>query len=238
MPKHHQPFIFKHFHLQHHQSPMPIGVDSMLLGSWVDCSNAKTILDIGTGCGLLAFMCAQRNAETRIIGIDISEEAIVEAEENRLSSPWPKRMRFIQKDLLHYKLDNSIDLIISNPPFFDSKNMVSPNEERALARNQIALDLKDIFTFAQSHLSPNGKLALVLPIDAFEKIESLTNHFKLSIHRNCTIFPKANKPAHRMLLEITKSKKPVINSAMKIRTETGAYTDEYKILTQEFYLNA
>ena len=53
-------FRFQRFSMTHARSPMKIGTDGVLLGAWCDGSQARWALDVGTGCGLIALMLAQR----------------------------------------------------------------------------------------------------------------------------------------------------------------------------------
>nr|HRC67440.1 tRNA (adenosine(37)-N6)-methyltransferase TrmM [Bacteroidales bacterium] len=63
-------FRFKQFEIEDNQSTMKVCTDSVILGAWVAIGEAERILDIGTGCGLLSLMCAQRS-KAWITGIDI-----------------------------------------------------------------------------------------------------------------------------------------------------------------------
>ena len=75
-------FRFRHFTVMQEKSAFKVGTDSVLLGAWADVANAASILDIGTGTGILALMCAQRNTSAWIKAIDIDEASVLEAKEN------------------------------------------------------------------------------------------------------------------------------------------------------------
>ena len=77
--KSHKPFRFKHFSIYQEFAAMKIGTDGILLGAWVNCHNCKSILDIGTGTGVIALMIAQRNENASIDGIEIDDNAIISA---------------------------------------------------------------------------------------------------------------------------------------------------------------
>ena len=98
---------------------MKVGTDGCLLGSWADVSQCKRILDIGTGSGLVAIMCAQRSSAA-IIGDEIDSEAAAQAAENVAHSPWSNRIEIINCDALEYSSAEPFDAIVSNPPFFSS----------------------------------------------------------------------------------------------------------------------
>ena len=74
-------FTFKQFHLEQDRCAMKVGTDGILLGSWADCANAKRILDMGTGTGLLALMLAQRS-HAQIDAVELDLAASKQAQEN------------------------------------------------------------------------------------------------------------------------------------------------------------
>lgn len=222
--------------MQHHLSPMPIGTDSVLLGSWVPLQHSKHILDVGTGCGLLALICAQRSGNSQITGIDISEKAINEATENAAQSPWSDRLSFVHCPLQKHRSQVPIDLIISNPPYFDAKGLKSENTERALARHNSMLPLEFLFEYAFQNLSLKGSLALVLPYSCLEELQDLAKQNKLHCARMLRIQPHPNKAFNRLLIAYTKTPTQTITQDLNIRTEQGQYSAEYRQLTQDFYL--
>ena len=85
-------FRFKQFSVLNDKTAMKVGTDGMLLGVWCDVSNAHRVLDVGTGCGLISLMVAQRKPNAIIHGIDIDEGAIAEARHNFIQSPWSSRL--------------------------------------------------------------------------------------------------------------------------------------------------
>ena len=83
---------------------MKVGTDGCLLGGWFNTTDCKRILDIGCGSGLIALMAAQR-CNAWITGIEIDNEAAVQATENVNNSPWKERIKVINCDALHQGTD-------------------------------------------------------------------------------------------------------------------------------------
>ena len=81
------------------------------------CTNAKYILDVGAGSGLISLQLAQRNPWASITSIEIDPAAAAQAKENIQSSPWSDRMEVICSDFRDYHAENKFDLIVSNPPY-------------------------------------------------------------------------------------------------------------------------
>ncbi len=84
--------MFRHFRILHGNSTMKVGTDAVLVGALTKIHpSVRTILDVGTGCGIIALMLAQRsNAE--IVAIDIDKPSVEEATINFGNSPWPDRL--------------------------------------------------------------------------------------------------------------------------------------------------
>ena len=96
---------------------MKVGTDGVLLGSWA-CSNADyeplRVLDVGTGTGLIALFLAQRFPNAQVIAIDIDPDAVAQARDNFLSSPFANRLTAIGQSLQDMKTDKAFDAIVCN----------------------------------------------------------------------------------------------------------------------------
>src|ERR1043165_4840062 len=86
-------FHFKRFSVHHDRCTMKVGTDAVLLGAWANTAEAKRILDVGTGSGVIALMLAQRTDEnTSIDAIEIEKNDAEQAKENVMNSPWPGKI--------------------------------------------------------------------------------------------------------------------------------------------------
>ena len=85
-------FRFKQFVISHEKSAMKVGTDGVLLGSWVSCKRANTILDVGCGSGLITLMLAQRNFKSNIKGVELDTLASEEARLNVSNTVWQNRI--------------------------------------------------------------------------------------------------------------------------------------------------
>lgn len=95
-------FRFKQFEIKQEQTPMKVGTDGVLLGSWCRVEEAESVLDIGTGTGLLALMIAQRNPKAQITAIDIDPAAATEAKENVANSKFSPQISVINQSLENF----------------------------------------------------------------------------------------------------------------------------------------
>lgn len=234
-------FRFKRFAVANDRSAMKVGTDSVTLGAWVTVDSVRSALDVGSGCGVLALMLAQRGVE-RIIGIEIDGEAAMESRMNVAASPWPERVEIIHADATEWsaweekkrekrETPTSFDLIISNPPYFSSE-LLSPEESRATARHEGSLSFATLMKLADRHLAPGGRLAIVAPTDRENDIEWEATLQRLSIVRKCGLSTSPRKAPKRVMYEFAKGDLPREEDTLLI-----VNSDAYRQLTNDFYLD-
>ena len=230
-------FRFKQFEIHDELSAMKIGTDGVLLGAWVDIADARSILDVGTGTGLVAIMCAQRNAQARVHGIDIVEVAATEAKQNMARTAWRDRLSAEHADLRNYIPDVRYDHIVSNPPFFLT-TLQSPDAARAMARHADTLPYADLVSAAERLLEPGGRLSVVLPTECAATFRRIAFE-RLWLSRITEVVTREGEAPKRTLMEFRLSDSPLMPRAdsLTIQTKDGSYTEEYRRLTEEFYLN-
>jgi tRNA1Val (adenine37-N6)-methyltransferase len=227
-------FKFKQFSIDGGQAGMPVSTDGVLLGAWAFTHHPKTILDIGTGTGLLALMCAQRFSDAQITAIDIDDFAFEAAQHNSNASSWGQRIHVLQGDILHTSLTPSFDAIICNPPYFNSGEL-SHDPQRATARHTNQLAHHTLLVRAKSLLNDEGQACFILPVyEGGQFIEqALTLGWQLKLR--CTVQPTVHKPAHRLLIELSLTSVNPIDSQLIIHSSNG-YSEAFIVLTQDFYL--
>lgn len=226
-------FQFKHFQIQQKHAALKVGTDSMVLGSLCHWDNPKRLLDIGTGTGVLSLMSAQRFAFREIIGLEISEQAVLDARINAQNSPFQSPISIVNQAIQDYSSEEGFDAIISNPPFFENSQK-NPDEHKTLARHTESLSFSELAQAISRLLTPNGKAWIIVPFESTDNIVQLAKENNLFPMDLITLFGKPDKPT-RMILSLGKQEMEIQTSSLCIRTENGSYTDEYKVLTKEFH---
>ena len=150
---------------------MKVGTDGVLLGAWVDVDRCNRILDVGTGTGLIALMLAQRS-EALIEAIDIDAAACEQAQENAATSPFAGRVQVTHTAFANFDNAHPYDLIVSNPPYF-ARSLKCPDQQRSTARHNDTLPLDELLQDCRKRLTPTGRVALILPYDRKEELESV-----------------------------------------------------------------
>lgn len=216
---------------------MKVGIDGVLLGAWANVENCDSILDIGTGTGLIALMLAQRSHAT-IDAIDIDGNAILQAKENIENSPWEQRIstQKIALQELTTNCPNRYDLIVSNPPYFVNSTK-TPLENRTAARHTDSLSHEELVQHAKLLLKPTGRLCIILPlIEGFQCIE-YASKTGLYCNKQVTVYPKPSALAKRLLLEF--SLFPTLKTCSELTIEADErhhYSPDFSTLAKDFYL--
>lgn len=242
-------FRMKRFAICDNLSANKIGVDGVLTGSWaMICESDRNILDVGCGCGIISIMMAQRHPSAMIYGIDIDINAIVEASQNASTTEWRNRLNFYQFDFSQLgekessDLPPEFDLIISNPPFFDSG--VDPTESlRMTARHAGSLSPAVLIEKSAGLLSESGRLVFICPYYDADRYEELSRANGLMLNRKCIIKGRPELPPKRVIFEFCRKDSGSDDSEENPKTETliieespGNYSEDYIALGKPFYL--
>lgn len=212
---------------------MKVGTDGTLLGAWAAIPASvphPTVLDVGTGTGLIALMMAQRFPQAGIKAIDIDGEAVAQATENIEASPFASRIS-VSKIAVQDLTDGRFDAIVCNPPFF-TEALTCPDERRTTARHTLFLTYGELMAAAGRLLSDVGEVSVVIPTDFMSDMNSAAAIAGLHPSRVCYVKTTARKPAKRVLLAY---------SRLRPQDDTDMRTivigdEEYNRMTGDFYL--
>ena len=232
-------FAFKLFTVYHNQCAMKVGTDGVLLGAWIITSGVQTLLDVGTGSGLIALMCAQRS-EAFIEAVEIDEKAFNQAVDNCRNSPWNNRIQVFHGPFQQFARlsEKKYDLIVSNPPYF--RNSLKPQTSaRMRARHDVHLNYESLIYWSATLLSPKGRLGVIVPFDDathFTELAYLSGLYPLRLTK---VIPHAGKTYTRCLAEYSKRMDVscITDELVIKREDRNEYTDDFKSLTGDFYLN-
>jgi len=213
---------------------MKVGTDGVLLGCWAPTPHLPfdhlpfTILDVGTGSGLIARMLMQRCPEAKVEGIDIDADAAEQAKENGVHAYCAKLQEW----------QGSYDLIVSNPPYFQN-SLKNPDAGRKTARHTDTLSYADLVKHSARLLKEDGLLALILPAEAETEVRQLAAAEGMYLTRITRVYSKENKPAKRVLLLFEKSRPrdlEITTDSLILEDEKGGRSAAYSELCKEFYL--
>lgn len=228
-------FQFKQFFIAHDRCAMKVNTDGILLGSIADVRQARHILDIGTGTGLIAIMLAQRSSPTcQITALEIEPNAYQQAVQNAQHSAWSDRITILQSNLFEADFEHQFDLIVSNPPYF-SDSLASKTAERDLARGITQSHLAWL-NQAKKWLAEKGKISFILPTQEAEKLLEQSQTSGLFCNEIYRIIAKTGQAPKRFILTFGFTSQVRQEKTLIVYNEQNQYTPDFVALTQAFYL--
>jgi tRNA1Val (adenine37-N6)-methyltransferase len=228
-------FRFKQFNVVQNKVAMKVNTDGVLLGAWAETTEAKYILDLGTGTGVIALMMAQKSNQAVIDAIDIDHDAFVQAKANFEQSKWSNRLTAFHSSLQDFSAGKKYDLIISNPPYFVD-NFKTENEKKNIAKHSTALTYEELIAGINLLLSEAGKGFLVVPIFNTSLLQFLTERENLFVTKQTDVIAVDGKKPYLAMLRLERQKKNVSKSVITIKNKASEFTTDYINLTKEFYL--
>jgi tRNA1Val (adenine37-N6)-methyltransferase len=219
-------------------------VDALILYSFVNMHRAYRIADLGAGSGIVGILLAKKYHDSEVALIEIQNSLAGLAEKNVLLNNLKKRVYVVKADIKtltpptlplvrggirwgHY------DLVVSNPPFRRQKTgLISPTDEKAIARHEIELKLADLIQASCSLLKSKGRFCMIYhPSRLVELIDALREKH-LEPKRLRFVHSNLMTEAKMVLVEAIKDGRTEmkIENPLYIYREDGTYTDEMKAL--------
>lgn len=228
-------FVFKQFRLHHHQSSMKVGTDAVLLGAWAPTPEQERVLDVGTGCGILALMLAQRGA-SHVDAIDPDQPSVEEARLNFANSPWKEKLHVHHIKLQDYRgIPGGYSLMICNPPYF-RQHLTSEARRRATARHDFLLPPEDLALHAVRLGSDNSRICLIYKTRFFNDLLYAMAQGGWFLHRRQDVVGCPGGQITLTLSEWRRQPADVITMpVLKIRDDDGSWHPDYRNLTSAFY---
>lgn len=214
---------------------MKVGTDAVLLGAWVDLTGALSILDVGTGCGVIALMLAQRTQQSQIHALEPDPASVEEAGGNFLNSRWADRLTLHRGLIQAFDADAEFDLLVSNPPYFVD-SLLPPSGTRQAARHEGSMTHEQLLTKAKTLLRPSGRLAVVLPTVEGDRFRRLAGTVGFRCRRSLAFFSKAEKPQERWLMEFGFDAVDERQEKLVLYDRDGVKSDSYTKLVDNFLL--
>jgi tRNA1Val (adenine37-N6)-methyltransferase len=232
-------FEFKKFKIKQDKCAMRVSTDAVLLGAWVIPNGSTSILDIGTGTGVIALMLAQKS-NANIVAIDIDKESTEQAKLNVAESIYNSKVSVLHSSFqeLVRTSNQKFNLIVTNPPYFID-SLKNSNDTRTNARHTDSLSFEDLLTGVKKLLDEKGKFCLILPKNEatlFREMAQSKGLYLSKLLRIRTRLEKDSEKRHLMQFEFKESE--FSESTLVIEKDSHRnYTQEYKDLTKDYYLH-
>ena len=227
-------FVFKQFKVEHDQCAMKVSTDGILLGAWADLSGANTLLDIGTGTGLLALMCKQRQPALSITAVEIDEAAYKQAQQNIASSPWPN-ITVKHTTIQAFEQAAPFDVVISNPPYFN-RSLKGLSDARNTARHTDGLSFDELIHAYMRLSHEHSCFNVILPTTEAGLFIDLAKQSGLYLNAHCQVKTTPSKAFSRSLMRFSLVNTLPELTSLCIKDDNNRYSDDYIALCKAFYL--
>ena len=228
-------FNFKQFTIRQDRCAFRVGTDGVILGAYADVSTAKRILDIGSGTGLIALMLAQRS-KADITALEPDNESYQQLLENISASKWDDRIHAVNGIIQEYNPGFRFDLIVSNPPYFIN-SIKNPDARRSAARHNDNLSHQDLLKSVSELLEDKGIFSVIMPFAEGNIFIAEASEYGLFCNSILKIKPLPASDIRRLVVSLSRHKTKTAEKYLTI--EHGPrheFTEEYKVLTRDFYL--
>ena len=230
-------FRFKQFLVNQEHCAMKVCTDACILGAYANANGSTTLLDIGTGTGLLSLMMAQRYPNLKIDAVEIDALAAKQAKDNFKNSPWSNKLRIIEGDVKAYSfsINKKYEYIICNPPFYEG-HLKPGNKANTIARHSDELTLEELSEAVSKLLKPGGKFSVLLPPEGVRQLEAILLTKKLFLNKSFLIKDRVELPVIRIIAEFSFDQKVTTTKTLIIKKDKENYNDDFKALLKGFYL--
>ncbi len=235
------PFRYKRFLIDQEHAAHPSGTDGVLLGAWAGVGECRSILDIGTGTGLVALFLAQRTENQpvdQIVGVETDPGSSACAARNFKASPWSNRLFAVEQRVQHFAKTSvaKFDLIVSNPPFFNAGSP-APEPARRQSRRTDTLSPDELLDAVLELLAPRGRFCAILPPNEGRQFCEKAACRGLYFTQVTAVLPRKGKPVERLLLEFERQPYNFRRSQLAMYEHGEQPSAAFMELTAAFYLD-
>ncbi len=210
------------------------GIDAVLLSGFAEVRSGETVLDLGTGTGILPLLLSAKTEAEKLIGLEIQPESAEMARRSVELNGLAERISIVNGDLKDVSSlfgRGTADVVVSNPPYMTGGHgLVNPADAKAIARHEIACTFSDVARAAATVLRPGGRVYLVHRPFRLPELMTVLSGAGLEPKRMRLVYPSAEKEPELVLLGCVKGGKPSLKTEkpLILKNESGDYTREVR----------
>lgn len=225
-------FTTQYFRIEQSREVFHVGTDAVLLSFLSSIGDAKNIMEVGTGTGIIALICAQRNSAAQIVALDLDENAVELSNRNFKNSPFSDRLQAIQADYSAFESKQEFDLIVCNPPYFEPNS----SAKHVFARQTLHWDASMFMQKSSDLLSVNGIVSIIIPADQEWRYSDSACKFGLFLKRKVDVYGIENGSVTRKILEYSRNSGECFHQTFVVEKSPRKYSDDYLELTKDFHV--
>jgi len=244
-------FQCKQFIVHQQHTSMKVCTDACLFGAWVSqktlVQNSNSIVDIGTGTGLLSLMLAQvtETSKASITAIEIESQAATEANSNFNISKWSDRLKLVNDSIQNFTASSKgllFDIVISNPPFYEG-DLKSPDANKNKAAHSTELPWSILVENVSSLLTEAGCFFVLVPSLRAYTMQKLAEAHQLQLVEEVLVYNDAKHLPFRSFLHFKKNSNTldkeisVLRNKIVIKNTDNTYSTAFTELLKDYYLH-
>ena len=209
------------------------GIDSVILSDFAkEIPKNSTVIDLGTGTGILGILLCGKTSLSKIYGVDIQKEVCQMARRSIILNGLENRFEIINDNIknLNTIFENcSIDAIVSNPPYKkDNSGLKNESKTKLISRHEITASLEDFIEISSKLLKNSASLYMVHRPERLADLFYLLRKYKLEPKKLRTVQSYSDSKPKLILVKATKNAKSFLNieEPLVVYNKDGSYTDE------------
>lgn len=210
------------------------GMDAVLLSGFTKAKPGDSVLDLGTGTGIIPILLSAKTQAGKLIGLEIQPESAEMAGRSVALNALSERVQIVTGDIKEARMlfgASVFDVVTCNPPYMIADHGIpNPADEKTIARHEVLCTLEDVVSQASAVLKPGGHFYLVhRPFRLAEIITKMCAH-RLEPKRMRLVYPYADKEPVMVLLEGVRGGRPrmTVEKPLIIYREPGVYSEELR----------
>lgn len=183
-------------------------IDAILLANFIATHKVESVIDLGTGCGIIPILLAHRSKINKIVGVEIQKDMAEMASRSVRLNNLSENIIIIHENINNLKelfKAESFDLVLSNPPYRKvNSGRINPDYQKAIARHEIECSLQDTLTVARYLLKPKGKVCVIFPAVRLGDLMYSLRETMLEPKKLQIVYPNTKSQGKLILVEASK----------------------------------
>ena len=224
---------FKGLKIIQNEKGFCFGMDSVLLSDFAkNMKNNSTVLDLGTGTGIIPILLCGKTNLKKVIGIEIQQDVANMAKRSSQLNNLQDRFEVVNTNIIDLKNiyeKQSFDVIVTNPPYKkENTGITNENEAKLISRHEITANLEDFISISKDLLKDKGEFYMVHRPERLVDILSLMRKYKIEPKILKFVSPNKNKESNLILIKGIKNANSFlrVEKNLYVYNEDGKYTNE------------
>lgn len=224
---------FKGLKIIQNEKGFCFGMDSVLLSDFAkNMKNNSTVLDLGTGTGIIPILLCGKTNLKKVVGIEIQQDVANMAKRSSQLNNLQDRFEVVNTNIINLKNiyeKQSFDVIVTNPPYKkENTGITNENEAKLISRHEITANLEDFISISKDLLKDKGEFYMVHRPERLVDILSLMRKYKIEAKILKFVSPNKNKEPNLILIKGIKNANSFlrVEKNLYVYNEDGKYTNE------------